>query len=165
MVILPAVFTTGNPKLNQRSPSSRRVLYRRVFFYPPLTAGVNDGIIRPLLCMNEQTELQGLIKKQETLRHRMFLLILEIAFWFGIPAFGAFFLGNHLDDTYGTGSKYLLIFLIIAFVCSWIAVIWRTKTLAKKLTDAERRVREAKENSRHGTDISSKNDNLTNTSI
>ncbi|PIR38341.1 MAG: hypothetical protein COV34_01915 [Candidatus Zambryskibacteria bacterium CG10_big_fil_rev_8_21_14_0_10_42_12] len=90
-------------------------------------------------------DIQPLIKKRDALRHRMFLLILEIALWFGIPAFGAFFLGNYIDDIYGTGHRYLLIFLIIAFVLSWVAIIWRTKTLSKKLAEAEKEVREFKE--------------------
>lgn len=97
--------------------------------------------------MNKEQEeqLKPLIKKRDALRHRMFLLILEIAFWFGIPAFGAFFLGNYVDDMKGTGNKYLLIFLVIAFILSWVGVIWRTSTLTKKLTEAEKEVREARE--------------------
>lgn len=93
-----------------------------------------------------ETDIHPLVKKRDALRHRMFLLILEVALWFGIPAFGAFFLGNFLDDKRGGGHMYLIIFLITAFVLSWIAIIWRTNTLSKKLAEAEKEVRELKEN-------------------
>lgn len=94
---------------------------------------------------NEQKDIGPLIKKRDALRHRMFLLILEIALWFGVPAFGAFFLGNYMDTRYDTGHRYLLTFLVVAFVLSWVAIIWRTKTLSRKLTEAEKEVRDFKE--------------------
>lgn len=94
--------------------------------------------------MEKEQHIETLVKKRDSLRHRLFLLILEVALWFGIPAFGAFFLGNFLDDTYGTGSRYLIICLVTAFALSWIGIIWRTKTLSRKLAEAEREVREAK---------------------
>ena len=119
----------------------------------------------------EQTDIQGeaktsetgsptmstLVKKRDALRHRMFLLILEIAFWFGIPAFGAFFLGNYMDGRRGDGHMYLIIFLIIAFVLSWIAILWRIKTLTAKLTEAEKEVREAKTLADKGSPEGAKN--------
>lgn len=93
---------------------------------------------------NEQKDIGPLIKKRDALRHRMFLLILEVAGWFGIPAFAALFLGNYLDGVRGEGHRYLIIALITAFVLSWMAIIWRTKTLSEKLANAEKEVRDFK---------------------
>lgn len=95
-----------------------------------------------LLFMKDTPQTYTELKKErDTLQHRLFLLILEIAFWFGIPAFGAFFLGNFLDGRYETGHRYLILLLITAFVLSWIAIIWRLKSITKRLVEVEKQMR------------------------
>ena len=73
-------------------------------------------------------EITELKKKREAQINSIFILILEIAFIFGIPAIIATFLGKYLDS--GKPKSYTLILLILAFVSSWTitTVLYKKKT-------------------------------------
>jgi protein-S-isoprenylcysteine O-methyltransferase Ste14 len=78
-------------------------------------------------------EIAELKKKREAQINSIFILILEIAFIFAIPAVTATFLGKYLDS--GEPKLYTVILLILAFISSWTMTIFlyknKTRVLAK----------------------------------
>lgn len=89
-------------------------------------------------------------ERKEKLVHKTFKLMLVIAVIFALPAFTAFFLGKYLDSFYGSSNKFILISLAIAFVFSWVIVIFIYSKISgqfKKLNQEEKiaREKEAKE--------------------
>lgn len=81
-----------------------------------------------------QQEVNELKQQRESFRSRMFLMMIEIAFVFLIPALIAVFVSTRFDFE-RTG---LALSLITSFVISWVIVVFRyrqaTRTL-KALSD------------------------------
>lgn len=84
---------------------------------------------------NKGDNLKDLEDKQELLRKKAFMMLIEIAFVFAIPAAIAFILGRRLDEAFGTGNTIILASLVAAFVFSWMIVIFRFKKLQKQFKD------------------------------
>lgn len=87
-------------------------------------------------------ELKALIEKRDAHVTRLFYIMLEFFFIFGVPAAAAFFAGQALDTQYETGKAWLISLLIIAFILSWVMVIMRTRKITKKLKKIEERIQE-----------------------
>ncbi|MCC7469649.1 MAG: AtpZ/AtpI family protein [Bacteroidetes bacterium] len=51
---------------------------------------------------------------------------------FGLPAFGALFLGKYLDNRFETGKIFLISLLAIAFISSWAIVLRRSRRITKE---------------------------------
>lgn len=82
-------------------------------------------------------KIQALEKEREKQTTRLFAMMLEIAFIFGIPAAivvapAIYF--NHKD--------WLYLLLPIAFISSWIMVIVRYRQMDKKLSGLDAQIKE-----------------------
>ena len=85
--------------------------------------------------------IEELKKNRDQQVHGLFTLMIQIAFIFAVPAIIAALSGKYLDKD---GSDfYTVIFLVIAFVLSWIMVIFVYKRKTKKLTEVENLIKEA----------------------
>lgn len=67
--------------------------------------------------------MASLAERKAALTHRTFLLMFRILLIFGIPAFGAYFLGSWLDTALDARPWGTLASLIAAFALSWTATI------------------------------------------
>ncbi len=87
--------------------------------------------------------IEELKQKRERLINGFFILILEIAFIFGIPAIIAVLLGKHLDTT--GSKKYTAICLAFAFILSWIIVVFLYRKKTKELAETEELIKNKKQ--------------------
>lgn len=71
--------------------------------------------------------------QRNILHHKAFLMMLEVAIWFLVPAFVGLFLGKHFDHTLDTGRKYQFICLATTFIFSWVMVLWRVSHINREL--------------------------------
>jgi ATP/ADP translocase len=92
---------------------------------------------------NQEKEIQRLANIRDHYQTKAFWMMLEIAFVFGLPAAGAFFLGRKLDSIYGTGRTIILSLLVGAFILSWVIVIIRYRQLDRELKKADKDFQEA----------------------
>jgi F0F1-type ATP synthase assembly protein I len=67
-------------------------------------------------------------------------------FIFGIPAFISVFLGKYLDELFQTGKILTIILLVIAFISSWVIVIWRSKRMNRIYKEYKSRLNNNPEN-------------------
>ena len=75
------------------------------------------------VCDKNETEslvLRELKKKRERESTRAFMVGLQSIATFGVPAFGAFFLGWWLDSRFHTGRTVVFYLLAAAFIISWL---------------------------------------------
>jgi len=86
--------------------------------------------------------LDELKKKREAQINGIFILMIEIAFIFALPAIGAIILGRTLDQ--GHTGLYTFILLILAFVISWIITVLIYKHKTQKLQRTEALIKELK---------------------
>jgi hypothetical protein len=86
-------------------------------------------------------DIEELKKRRESLVNSIFILMIQIAFIFAIPAIAAILAGKYLDE--GKNTFYVPLFLFISFVTSWVAVIWLYKNKTKKLNEVESLIKEA----------------------
>jgi uncharacterized membrane protein (DUF485 family) len=84
---------------------------------------------------NRDDELKALVKKRDSHVNRLFYMMLELIFIFGLPAALAFWAGNSLDASFESGRVWLFSFLGLAFVLSWVIVIIRVRSVGKKLRE------------------------------
>ncbi|MDP3881114.1 MAG: hypothetical protein Q8Q32_02970 [bacterium] len=99
----------------------------------------------------ERGELQALVKKRDSHVSRLFYMMLEFFLIFGLPALAAFFGGRALDSALGTGKLWLIIFLIAAFVLSWVIVVLRVRKITKELKVLDARIKEIRESRKTAT--------------
>jgi len=93
---------------------------------------------------NQTKEIKRLAQVRDHYQTKAFWMMLEIAFVFGLPASGAFFLGRKLDHLYDTGRTIILSLLAVAFVFSWVVVIVRYRQLDRELKKADQALQAAK---------------------
>jgi len=79
--------------------------------------------------------LEELKQKKERQINGFFILMIEIAFIFAIPALVAVWGGKYLDKN-ETGS-YTISFLVLSFVFSWIIIILLYKKKTRELRKTE----------------------------
>ncbi|MDP2629679.1 MAG: hypothetical protein Q8P45_03215 [Candidatus Harrisonbacteria bacterium] len=91
--------------------------------------------------MEEKSKLETLKAQKERYVHRLFLMMFEILFIFGLPAVAAFFLGRAYDEVTGT-KAYTIIFLSTAFIFSWILLVLRLRSVTKKLKKLDEEIAE-----------------------
>lgn len=92
--------------------------------------------------MDKQEELKNLIQKRDKITTGFFWLSLKIAFIIGIPAFIAAFFGKRLDLEKGTNFTFTGIFLVVAFILSWVIIYFQYKKLSVKVKDVEDKIKE-----------------------
>jgi len=86
-------------------------------------------------------ELKKLLETREQYRTKMFWLLLEVAFIFGIPAVIALFLYKFLRAD-GSSVILSLIPFIFALIISWIITLQRIKKVGGGLHALEERIKE-----------------------
>jgi uncharacterized membrane protein (DUF485 family) len=84
-----------------------------------------------------EKKLEELKTEKDKFRDLAFLEMIKIFFVFAVPAALAFWLGTKLDKNLDKGHFYVLIFLGIAFVLSWVMVIFIYKKLNTKMKKNE----------------------------
>lgn len=97
--------------------------------------------------MEREEQLKKLIDKRDRLTTSFFWLALKIALIIGIPAFVAAYFGKKLDSAAGKHFFYTFIFLVLAFILSWIIIYFQYKKLSKKLEAADAEIGEFKKGS------------------
>lgn len=90
---------------------------------------------------NSESKLVELKKERESFRSRVFLMMLEIAVVFLVPAIIAAVIGRRLDGS-AEGYTYTLIALACSFVFSWIIVIVRYRHASQKLASLSKTIAE-----------------------
>lgn len=83
-----------------------------------------------------QQKLTDLRKKRDALMTSFFWLGLQIALIFGVPAALGAILGTQLDKS-REDSLFTTIFLISAFILSWVVVYFRYKKYSTELYAVE----------------------------
>lgn len=84
--------------------------------------------------------LTQLKDRREHYRTKMFWLLLEVAFIFGIPALVGFLIQQNLSDR-GYSIVISLSPLLVAFVLSWIITVKRVNSVGKKLEAIESEIK------------------------
>ncbi len=79
--------------------------------------------------------------KKKRLHNKLYMMMIEIIFIFGIPAVVGFFLGKFLDTTFGTGRTWSIIVLLFAFIISWIYLIARVRKIGKEIKMVEKELK------------------------
>jgi len=64
---------------------------------------------------------------------KIFILAIELAFIFAIPAAIASLFAPTLDSYFKTGGLFTGILLVLAFVISWVIVIFKYKKATKEI--------------------------------
>lgn len=99
-------------------------------------------IVCVLFCMN----LEELEKQRDAFVHKLFWLGLKIAVIFAVPAVGAALLGKHFDaQSANEGRMFTIIFLVIAFIGSWIITIREFSKINKKIHTIESQIKVLKQ--------------------
>ncbi len=97
-----------------------------------------------LFCMHEiEQKLTALRKKRDTLMTSFFWLGLQIALIFGVPAAIGAIAGTQLDKA-REDSLFTAIFLVSAFILSWVIVYFRYKKYSRELYAVESEIADLK---------------------
>lgn len=64
-----------------------------------------------------------LADRREALRHRTFIMMIQILVIFGVPAIGSYFAGAYLDTTFDMRPFGSLIAIGVALIISWVITI------------------------------------------
>lgn len=88
--------------------------------------------------------LEQLLRVRKEYHSKAFRFLAQSALIFGVPAFLAYVLGTNLDRTYGTGKRYILILLVVAFIVSWTVVIALSRKIDRGLRDTEAKIKKVK---------------------
>lgn len=94
--------------------------------------------------MDKEAQIKSLRAERDKITTGLFWLMLKIAFIIGIPAFIAAFFGKRLDAKNETGLKFTIVFLILAFIISWVIIYFEYKKISKKLKSVEGKILELK---------------------
>ncbi len=92
---------------------------------------------------NIEQKLKDLRKKRDSLMTSFFWLGLQIAFIFAVPAALGAFLGTYLDKGKDK-AIFTTIFLVCAFVVSWVMVYFRYKKYSRSLEAVETEIADIK---------------------
>ena len=88
--------------------------------------------------------LKELEQKRDAFTTRIFWLMFEMIFIFGIPAVIAVYLAKKLSTT-NTDMNWSAIFLFVSFVLSWFIVGMKYKKQTKILNDLNEQIKVARE--------------------
>ena len=88
--------------------------------------------------------LKELEQKRDAFTTRIFWLMFEMIFIFGIPAVIAVYLAKKLSAT-NTDMNWSAIFLFVSFVLSWFIVGMKYKKQTKILNDLNEQIKVARE--------------------
>lgn len=97
---------------------------------------------KTIMSTNTEQEIKKLKAARERWVTRIFWLGIEIAFIFAIPAFVAVWAGNRLG-----GGTTRTMFLVGAFVLSWMVVIVRYRQMTAKLKSFDQAIADLQNNS------------------
>lgn len=92
--------------------------------------------------MDIQEKIKLLEQEREKQTTRLFALMIEIAFVFGIPAAAVSIVSVQMNH-----KEWLYVLLPITFITSWIIVIIRYNKMEKKLSALDKEIRELKKQS------------------
>jgi len=81
---------------------------------------------------------------KKKLQNRLYSMMIEIIFIFGIPAILAVFLGGKIDATLDSGRQWTIVALVVAFIVSWIFLVVRVLKIGKDLKEIDRQIKENK---------------------
>jgi uncharacterized membrane protein len=90
--------------------------------------------------MGNESDIKNLKEKREYWRTKVFWLLLEIAFIFGIPAALGYFLGRFIQSKYGAGNDIFVLILGATFILSWVIVIIRYKQVKRNLDAVDKEI-------------------------
>ncbi len=88
--------------------------------------------------------LKELEQKRDAFTTRIFWLMFEMIFIFGIPAVIAVYLAKKLSAT-NTDMNWSAIFLFVSFVFSWFIVAMKYKKQNRILNDLNAQIKQARE--------------------
>jgi len=94
---------------------------------------------------NKEEEIKVLLVKRDKIITGFFWLALKIAFIFGIPAFIGAYLGRKIDKANESGFTFTVIFLVVAFIVSWVFVYFEYKKISKKTKEIEDKIKVLRE--------------------
>lgn len=80
--------------------------------------------------------------KKNKLHNRLYMMMIEIIFIFGVPALIAVFVGGKIDTSLSSGRQWTIIALVIAFVLSWVFLIMRVKKIGKDIKEVENQLKD-----------------------
>jgi len=83
--------------------------------------------------------MANISQEKDALMHKTWLLMIRIAFIFGIPAAIAYFVGKYIDTTYDMRPNGTLAVLAVSFVFSWVLTIREYKKLSRAFRELEQR--------------------------
>lgn len=89
--------------------------------------------------MNDNIDI--LKERREILRKKAHTLIFEIFAIFGIPAFGAYFLGKYLISKFELGTYVWIFVLIPSFILGWVIFIFRFRNINNELKNLNTQIK------------------------
>lgn len=94
----------------------------------------------------EKEELNKAQAAYDALLNRTYLLMVEFAAYFGVPAIVGVFLGDWLDVYLGNGTHVGTVAVLLgSFVVSWLLVIVRYRQVTGQLREAEEHLKKVKQ--------------------
>lgn len=94
--------------------------------------------------MNDQQQPEDLMKKRDSFRTRIYMLMIEVIFIFGIPAAIGLLAGKKLDAHHSTGNTITLSILACTFILSWIVVVVKYRKASRELKKINEQIAESK---------------------
>lgn len=88
----------------------------------------------------QEKKLKELKVWRERLRHRAFMMMIEMLVIIGVPALVGFFLGRFLMQNYGLGKWAQVLTLLVCLVFSWIVIIARYKRFDRELKSVSQEI-------------------------
>jgi len=96
--------------------------------------------------MQNDIEKNKIYKERECYRHRVFLMMFEVAAIIALPAFTALIAGKYLDKANQSGNTFVLLLLVVSFVFSWTIIVAKYIKVSKKIKEIDKKIKELKEN-------------------
>jgi len=99
---------------------------------------------REKLSETNPEKAKALRAQRDAYVHRLFTMMLEFLFVFGVPAFLAFYFGSRLDGE--TGKTWTILLSVFAFIFSWVMVIIRVRSITKHLGKLDQAIKDLEKN-------------------
>ncbi len=87
--------------------------------------------------------LKQLEQKRDAFTTRIFWLMFEMVFIFGIPAVAAIFIGKKINNLENT-INWIIVFLFVAFFLSWLIVGIRYQKVTAQMKELDLQIKEAR---------------------
>lgn len=83
-------------------------------------------------------------KERASLNYKMWLIMIKIAFIFGIPAGIGYFIGKYLDERFAMRPNGTLIVLFVTFILSWTMTVLEYKKIARQFKELDEKEEQEK---------------------